>query len=121
MYNRPQQTFQNRVDLIASNYRKTVAARIARILPAFGFGGIGNKKIRNEAHAYIRRTHTPGQKKAKEPVVVLGRDIHTPADTGTDGRRGGGLFPALVPGGVVPLVTPMGVGGGVGSLSVMRR
>ncbi len=35
-YNRPGQTVQQRVDLIAANYRKTVAARIARILPAFG-------------------------------------------------------------------------------------
>lgn len=35
-YNRPAQTFQERVDLVAANYRKTVAARIARILPAFG-------------------------------------------------------------------------------------
>lgn len=43
-YNRPAQTFQERIDLVAANYRKTVAARIARILPAFGFGGIGNKR-----------------------------------------------------------------------------
>ena len=47
MYNRPHSSWRDRFDLISSNYRKTVAARIARILPAFGFGGIGNKQIRN--------------------------------------------------------------------------
>lgn len=35
-YNRPAQSFKERVELVAANYRKTVAARIARILPAFG-------------------------------------------------------------------------------------
>ena len=54
-YNRPQQTIQDRYDLIASNYRKTVIARMCRILPAFGFGGIGNKVFRENFHDVINR------------------------------------------------------------------
>lgn len=50
-YNRPSQSFGERVALVAANYRKTVAARIARILPAFGFGGIGNKRC---VRAFLR-------------------------------------------------------------------
>lgn len=98
MYNRPHSSWRDRVDLISSNYRKTVAARIARILPAFGFGGLGNRKLRNDGHAYIRQRHHAQPR--KEPVVVLGRDLHV-----DDGR--GRLFPTLskglLGGAVVPI------------------
>ena len=107
MYNRPTSSWQNRYELIASNYRKTVLARIARILPAFGFGGLGNKRIRAEGHAWIRRRHQQKVKKEKEPVVVLGRDKHVEGG----GGRGGVVMPAFLPGlfprPVLPSLLPM--------------
>lgn len=47
-YNRPEPnvTFWNRVSRVRQEYVKTTLARIARILPAFGIGGIINKYLR---------------------------------------------------------------------------
>lgn len=98
MYNRPASSWKNRYELIASSYRKTVMARIARILPAFGFGGLGNKRIRAEAHAWIKRMHQPKLKGGKEPVVVLGRGMHVDLGEGRQGGIGGGVVPIFSPG-----------------------
>lgn len=46
LYNRPEATGPQRLGLIRKEYFKTVMARIARIAPAFGIGGITNSKIR---------------------------------------------------------------------------
>ena len=91
-------------------------ARIARILPAFGFGGLGNKRIRAEGHAWIKRRHQPKVKGGKEPVVVLGREMHVEPGGGKGGRERGGngadFFAGLAPkAGLAVLVARAGVGG----------
>jgi len=48
LYNNPTRTMSERGKFIKTEYFKTVAARCMRILPAFGFGGIGNRYIRGK-------------------------------------------------------------------------
>ncbi|KAG9411609.1 hypothetical protein AC1031_017246 [Aphanomyces cochlioides] len=47
LYNRPQATVASRTQFISREYMKSSMARMARIVPAFGLGGIGNMQIRN--------------------------------------------------------------------------
>lgn len=51
LYNRPVVDAATRASFVAKEYLKTTAARMARVLPAFGAGGVLNKKIRKFAHA----------------------------------------------------------------------
>lgn len=51
LYNRPDATSAERVRFIGREYAKTLAARWARILPAYGIGGV----INSEALAVMRR------------------------------------------------------------------
>lgn len=55
-YNRPEKkiTFSDRFLLIRQEYLKTSLARIARILPAFGIGGIVNKHLRKSGKEFLR-------------------------------------------------------------------
>jgi hypothetical protein len=46
MYNRPGVTLAERWSLVKSAYNSSVLARIGRIVPAFGFGGIINSRVR---------------------------------------------------------------------------
>lgn len=46
LYNHPAKLLSSRVTFIKKEYWRTVAARMGRILPAFGFGGLVNKSIR---------------------------------------------------------------------------
>ena len=57
IYNRPNLTTADRTAFIRREYAKTTIARMARVLPAFGAGGLLNKHLRSlaheaEAHAY---------------------------------------------------------------------
>lgn len=56
-YNRPEPsvTHYDRFVRIGQEYVKTVLARIARILPAFGIGGILNTYLRRSGRKYLRR------------------------------------------------------------------
>ncbi|KAI8047409.1 uncharacterized protein B0P05DRAFT_560746 [Gilbertella persicaria] len=47
IYNRPGATIANRTFLIRKEYLKSTLARIGRIGPAFGIGGVGNTFIRS--------------------------------------------------------------------------
>ncbi|ETV98847.1 hypothetical protein H310_08348 [Aphanomyces invadans] len=51
LYNRNVATTQSRVAFVSREYLKSTAARIGRIAPAFGFGGIGNKYFRENLRA----------------------------------------------------------------------
>lgn len=51
LYNRPGLSTAERTRFIVREYAKTTAARMARILPAFGAGGVLNKRLRARAHA----------------------------------------------------------------------
>jgi hypothetical protein len=52
LYNRPQA--KDRLGFIAKNYIQTVSARLGRIFPAYGLGGVGNSWIKTQ----LRRTNT---------------------------------------------------------------
>ena len=49
LYNRPVATLAERKSFIVQEYQKTVMARMSRILPAFGIGGIVNTNLRTWA------------------------------------------------------------------------
>ena len=53
IYNRPVATNPERVSFIQQEYLKTAMARMARIFPAFGIGGVVNKDIRKYGKAYL--------------------------------------------------------------------
>ena len=55
LYNRPSATSAERANFIAREYVKTTAARMSRILPAFGFGGVVNKAARAEGLELLGR------------------------------------------------------------------
>ncbi|KAL7897641.1 hypothetical protein HDV63DRAFT_50498 [Trichoderma sp. SZMC 28014] len=46
MYNRPGDTFRERWEVVRSNWLVSTAARMCRIIPAFGVGGVVNLKMR---------------------------------------------------------------------------
>jgi hypothetical protein len=48
LYNRSPATSSERANFVAREYLKTVAARMSRILPAFGFGGVVNTAARKK-------------------------------------------------------------------------
>eukprot|EP01038_Epipyxis_sp_PR26KG_P008602 gene8602-11626_t len=60
VYNRP--TIENnsisRIKFIQQEYLKTTLARMARIFPAYGVGGVINKSMRNKGFDYIQTFYT---------------------------------------------------------------
>lgn len=57
VYNRPTLPFRSRFDFVIKEYAKTTIARMARVLPAFGAGGVLNKYLRQEVHAVQARIY----------------------------------------------------------------
>jgi hypothetical protein len=53
LYNRATATPADRLNFIKREYLKTTAARMSRILPAFGFGGVVNKAARAEGLKWL--------------------------------------------------------------------
>jgi hypothetical protein len=49
--------FQERIEFIKREYAKTVLARMSRILPAYGFGGIINSHLRKSGKEYLAATY----------------------------------------------------------------
>jgi hypothetical protein len=45
--------FSERLMFIKQEYLKTLMARVSRIFPAFGIGGVLNKQLRRQGHAFI--------------------------------------------------------------------
>ena len=58
LYNRSGVTFFERLSFISQEYTKTTLARMARIFPAFGIGGVVNKKIRAYGRRWIDEHYT---------------------------------------------------------------
>jgi hypothetical protein len=54
IYNRPGASSAERKTFIQQEYVKTTLARMARIFPAFGVGGVVNKYIRKEGNARLQ-------------------------------------------------------------------
>ncbi|KAJ3414154.1 hypothetical protein HDV05_007016 [Chytridiales sp. JEL 0842] len=52
-YNRPQATVGERVSFIKREYVKTTAARIGRIFPAYGIGGVANTFFRKQGRTML--------------------------------------------------------------------
>jgi len=53
IYNRASASSTQRVTFIQSEYVKTALARMARIFPAFGVGGVVNKSVRKYGKAFL--------------------------------------------------------------------
>ncbi|KAH9133619.1 hypothetical protein AeRB84_020334 [Aphanomyces euteiches] len=53
LYNRTDASLASRTQFISREYIKSSMARIARIVPAFGLGGIGNMQIRSELRSAL--------------------------------------------------------------------
>lgn len=56
-YNVPVASSDERVSFIKREYFKTVLARMARILPAFGIGGVVNKYVRKTGNQMLRDSY----------------------------------------------------------------
>jgi hypothetical protein len=57
LYNRSSGTPAERAKFVAREYVKTTAARMSRILPAFGFGGVVNTAARKEGIHLLGRIY----------------------------------------------------------------
>jgi len=47
--------FYDRLTFMKQEYLKTLMARVSRIFPAFGIGGVVNKQLRKQGHTYIHQ------------------------------------------------------------------
>ena len=54
IYNRESAVSKERVSFIQQEYVKTTLARMARIFPAFGVGGVVNKYVRKTGNNYLQ-------------------------------------------------------------------
>lgn len=59
LYNRPEATLRERVRQVGKNWVGSTTARMGRIVPAFGFGGVVNGKVRRKL---MERVEEMGQK-----------------------------------------------------------
>ena len=61
LYNQPSNNISGRCRFIVKEYLKTTAARIGRIFPAFGIGGVANKSLRNAGNGFLTKWYLPFQ------------------------------------------------------------
>ena len=54
IYNRDTSSLKERFSFVKREYGKTVLARMSRILPAFGIGGVLNKYLRQSGNTYLQ-------------------------------------------------------------------
>jgi hypothetical protein len=57
MYNRSQVSGLERWTFIQQEYIKTTLARMARIFPAYGIGGVVNKQVRKMGHRWLYKNY----------------------------------------------------------------
>merc|ERR1711998_247991 len=64
LYNNPESSRTNamRTSFITKEYLKTALARIGRILPAFGIGGVINKEVRAQGESWLQTIYGHGDK-----------------------------------------------------------
>jgi hypothetical protein len=53
LYNRPIESFTSRFQFMRAEYLKSTLARMGRIFPAFGIGGVSNKYIKERVKAAL--------------------------------------------------------------------
>ena len=59
LYNNPNTSNASRISFVTQEYLKTAFARIGRILPAFGIGGVLNKELREKGAKYYKSFEMP--------------------------------------------------------------
>lgn len=75
-YNRPTgASLANRWTALQKSWMEVVGARMARILPGYGIGGIGNRFLRTQYRNYLRQRGTQSRQ---------GTNIHTWTDYSTE-------------------------------------
>lgn len=70
-YNRSEATLRDRWDLLKGNYNKSVVARMVRILPAFGFGGVGNKNLRTQYRTWLQTRDSAAPVAVPKPHIPI--------------------------------------------------
>jgi hypothetical protein len=68
LYNRPEVSMSTRLQFIKQEYIKTTLARMSRIFPAFGIGGVVNKSVRKSGNEYLRELY--GSKHCEEEMLI---------------------------------------------------
>jgi len=59
LYNREKGSFTERLDFVRKEYVKTTLARMGRIFPAYGIGGVVNKHIRKYGNNLLHEAYQP--------------------------------------------------------------
>ncbi|KAJ3176549.1 WD repeat-containing protein 19 [Irineochytrium annulatum] len=59
LYNKPAASLAQRFQFIAREYVATTLARMGRIFPAYGIGGVVNKELRLRGHQYLADVNSP--------------------------------------------------------------
>ncbi|KAJ3048301.1 hypothetical protein HK102_012726, partial [Quaeritorhiza haematococci] len=59
LYNEPKATIAERAGFMRREYVKTTAARMGRIFPAYGVGGVANKWLTKNARELLNEFHAP--------------------------------------------------------------
>lgn len=75
LYNNPESSRTNamRTSFITKEYLKTALARIGRILPAFGIGGVINKEVRAQGKSWLQTIYGHGDK--DKDIKHIGRVV----------------------------------------------
>ncbi|CAD7925333.1 unnamed protein product [Amoebophrya sp. A120] len=77
LYNRPQATAGSRLAFVGSQYLGAMTLRMSRIAPAFGFGGLGNRILRESFNAELLEPaippSDPGELHKESSVGTLAR------------------------------------------------
>jgi hypothetical protein len=68
LYNRPGMTGAERISFIKAKYLETTLARIARIFPAFGIGGVVNKYVRKHGNEMLFDHFRPKPRSPPYPI-----------------------------------------------------
>eukprot|EP00670_Eutreptiella_braarudii_P009868 CAMPEP_0174311250 /NCGR_PEP_ID=MMETSP0810-20121108/3602_1 /TAXON_ID=73025 ORGANISM="Eutreptiella gymnastica-like, Strain CCMP1594" /NCGR_SAMPLE_ID=MMETSP0810 /ASSEMBLY_ACC=CAM_ASM_000659 /LENGTH=313 /DNA_ID=CAMNT_0015419455 /DNA_START=154 /DNA_END=1093 /DNA_ORIENTATION=- len=100
-YNRPEVTFSDRVAFIKGQYAMVLVVRMARMLPAFGFGGLGNKYFRRTFKEKLDANPLPENVPHPHlPSIPRPHEIHVPPLPGAASTQGCLILGAAIDGGV---------------------
>jgi hypothetical protein len=75
-YNRPTANFTARMSLLASEFTTIVSARVARIAPAYGIGGVGNNYVRDRWRSWVVQREMERAARGLSPDRLVDLVIH---------------------------------------------
>lgn len=75
-YNRPNSNFSARMSLLVSEFTTIVSARIARIAPAYGIGGVGNNYVRDSWRSWVVQREMDKAARGLSPNRLVDLVIH---------------------------------------------